>query len=195
MADLLEVCVVLAVRVCAVAGAVVSPHAALAAYCVVNHASLFHALLVWFSPPAGVLAWALETDVVAHRPGVFMLLALWPWPDALAALVRALTQAAQTVLERVYRLASAHHQQTEQHRQEVARWNGTVSVLKERASGQEYALLKKMLCGDLCSALNSIQLAQLEERLLQARSILTDRMLSLSASPGGCNKEKPNPMP
>lgn len=188
MAALLEVGVVLAVRVCAVAGAVVSPHAALAAYCVVHHASLFHALLVWFSPPAGVLAWALETDVVAHRPGVFMVLALWPWPDALATLVRALTHAAKAALERVRRLACAQEQPTKLRTQRTARWNHTVAVLKARAQGQEYALLKKMLRGDLCSALNSAQLAQLEERLQQARNLLEDRKLSLATGPGGSNQ-------
>ena len=88
MAESTAATAVVAAQTLAVAGVFVSPRTALTALCCLRHASLFHVLLVWLSPQAGVLAWALETGVAARLPGVFMLMAMWLWPDALAALAR-----------------------------------------------------------------------------------------------------------
>ena len=180
MAESTAATAVVAAQTLAVAGVFVSPRTALTALCCLRHASLFHVLLVWLSPQAGVLAWALETGVAARLPGVFMLMAMWLWPDALAALARrtrrALPASAHAhVAAACAALAAAFPGPVAvlERRAAVHAWNAAAARLRQPAHGREYRALRRLVRGDLCAALNGTQLAALEHRLLAARALVT----------------------
>ena len=171
-----------AAQTLAVAGVFVSPRTALTALCCLRHASLFHVLLVWLSPQAGVLTWALETGVAARLPGVFMLMAMWLWPDALAALAR---RTARRALLPAPAAAAAHAALAAafpcpvdvlERRAAVHAWNAAAARLRRPAHGREYRALRRLVRGDLCAALNGTQLAALEHRLAAARALVAARL-------------------
>ena len=166
-----------------VAGVFVSPRAGLAALCCAGYAAPQHVLLAWLAPPAGVLTWALEAGIAARAPGVFMLMALWLWPDALAVLARFLAHRVRPAL--AAHAAAAHAALTAAfpgpvdvltRRAAVHAWNATAARLRRPAHGCEYRALRRLVHGDLCPALNASQLAALEHRLLAARALVVERV-------------------
>ena len=174
-----------------VAGVFVSPRTALTALCCLRHASLFHVLLVWLSPQAGVLTWALETGVAARLPGVFMLMAMWLWPDALAALARraarralpAAAAAAHAAARAALAAAFPCPVDVLERRAAVLAWNTAAARLRRPAHGREYRALRRLVRGDLCAALNGAQLAALERRLVAARALVAARLTAAATDP------------